>query len=150
MKRPSLLRGVGFYTPSPIPLFSTKKKLIASELFCASTLWSLATGLMFRHLKRQQAMLFLFPKRQKQVRLHMWCVFRPIDVLFCRQSSVHTAVHASVLSFEIVDVKKNFRPFTQYASPAKDCDAFIELPFKGSASLSIGEVISFHQRPKSI
>ena len=75
---------------------------------------------------------------EKQVKLHMFCVFHPIDVLFCKKSYAH----ASKLTYEILDIKKNFRPFTQYVSSATDCDVFIELPNGGTGSLCVGEVIT--------
>jgi uncharacterized membrane protein (UPF0127 family) len=137
MKRPSVLKGIGFYKPGSAHIVSAKKT-IATSIFCATNVWQLSTGLMFRKLKSKEAMIFLFKKQQKKIDIHMMFVFHPIDILFCTMKS------SSPLTFEIRDIKASLMPFARYSSKSTPCDVFIELPAGASASLALGEVISMN------
>jgi len=62
-----------------------------------------ARGLMF---SRKKNLIFVFDKERK-ISLHMFFVFFPIDVLFLDENK------------EIIEIKKDFRPFTFYKSEKK-------------------------------
>ena len=65
--------------------------------------WSKARGLMF---SRKKNLVFVFNK-EKRISLHMLFVFFSIDVLFLDKNK------------RIVEIKKNFRPFSFYTSKEK-------------------------------
>ena len=71
---------------------------------CRSS-WEKARGLMFY---KKRNLIFIFDKVER-ISLHMWFVFFPIDVLFLDSDK------------KIVEIKKDFKPFTFYRSktPAK-------------------------------
>lgn len=96
---------------------------------CSSP-WSKAKGLMFKS-KVEMPLVFPFSKEQKPP-LHMLFVFCPIDVLFLNKHK------------KVVDIKKNFRPFTFY-TPKKPCSFIIELPANTikASKTGIGDKISF-------
>jgi len=60
-------------------------------------------GLMFSKKKN----LILVFNKEKRISLHMFFVFFPIDVLFLDKNK------------KIVEIKKNFKPFTFYTSKQK-------------------------------
>ena len=64
---------------------------------------SKARGLMF---SRKRNLMFVFDKEQR-IALHMFFVFFPIDVLFLDKNK------------RIVEIKKDFKPFTFYKSKKK-------------------------------
>ncbi|MBW2965768.1 DUF192 domain-containing protein [Candidatus Woesearchaeota archaeon] len=66
-------------------------------------MWSKARGLMF---SRKKNLVFIFDK-EKRISLHMFFVFFPIDVLFLDKDK------------RIVEIKRNFRPFSFYTSKNK-------------------------------
>ncbi|MBD3310394.1 DUF192 domain-containing protein [Candidatus Woesearchaeota archaeon] len=102
--------------------------LVDDHRLCRS-LWSKATGLMFR--KRLENRAFVFEFSSERIRsLHMWFVFYPIDVLFLDQSR------------KVVDIKKNFRPFEVY-TPEKNCKYVIEMPAGSVKATEIGDTIIF-------
>ena len=72
------------------------------ELYCDS-FFQLARGLMFRS---KQNLIMKFPK-ERRINLHMFFVFFPIDVLVLDSS------------MKVVEVKKNFKPFTFWNSKKK-------------------------------
>jgi hypothetical protein len=72
------------------------------ELYCTS-LYSQARGLMFR---KKQNLIMEFSSERK-ISLHNFFVFYPIDVLILDQNK------------KIVDIKKNFKPFTFWTSSVK-------------------------------
>ena len=86
---------------------------------CRSLL-SKARGLMF---SRKENLVFVFGK-EKQISLHMFFVFFPIDVLFLDRNK------------RIVEIKRNFQPFSFYTSKEKAKYA-VELTEKNS--YKIGE-----------
>lgn len=106
----------------------------ATNMLLAKTDLQKATGLMFRSLHEHQALFFPFRKEQR-FSLHMFFVFTPIDVLFCQEDQQ---------TLLIVDVKKNFKPFTLYTSSAK-ATVFVELPAGTITkhSLKKGDVLAF-------
>lgn len=80
-----------------------KQKIISTEEIMATGFLSQARGLMFR---RKQNLIIILPQEQK-VSLHMFFVFYPIDVLILDEQK------------KIVEIKRNFRPFTFWTSPQK-------------------------------
>ncbi|MEK6940006.1 MAG: DUF192 domain-containing protein [Nanoarchaeota archaeon] len=92
---------------------TTQQTISNEELFCNSFL-SQASGLMFRP---KQNLIMKFDQ-EKKVSLHMFFVFYPIDVLVLNQQQ------------EIVEIKKNFKPFTFWNSKEKG-KYVIELAFPG-------------------
>ncbi|MGM5484420.1 MAG: DUF192 domain-containing protein [Nanobdellota archaeon] len=87
-----------------------------------------ALGLMFRTgLKRP--LIFHFDKEQ-MIPLHMLFVFFPIDVLFLDENR------------KIVEIKKDFRPFTFY-TPEKRAKYVVELKKGGAEKARIGERVDF-------
>jgi uncharacterized protein len=79
-----------------------------------NTIISRAIGLMFSKKLKDSCLLFVLP-REQTISLHMFFVFYPIDVLFLNEKK------------EIVDMKKNFMPFTVYFSK-KPAKYVIEMP----------------------
>ena len=75
---------------------------LENALFCNNTL-SQTCGLMFR---KKQNLIMTFSK-EKKISLHMFFVFYPIDVLLLNKHK------------EIVEIKKNFKPFTFWTSKEK-------------------------------
>ena len=73
------------------------------EYKICKTPWSRARGLMF---SKKRNLMFVFDK-EKRIPLHMFFVFFPIDVLFLDKNK------------RIVEIKKNFKPFTFYKSKEK-------------------------------
>jgi len=136
MSRPKVLKGVRFYKSSKLTLSAPKKKTLATNIFCASNVWQMSTGLMFRKLKKDEAMFFLFKNTQKNVRIHMFCVFHPIDLVFCK------IISATPLRLEVKDIKQNLRPFAHYTSLSSNSDVFIEFPAGKAKHLRPGVVIS--------
>lgn len=65
--------------------------------------WGKAKGLMF---SRMRNLIFVFDE-EKIISLHMLFVFFPIDVLFLDKDK------------RIIEIKRNFRPFTFYTSKNK-------------------------------
>lgn len=89
----------------------TKKTVIALHYVLCKTLLSQAKGLMF---SRPKALVMFFPS-ERIVSLHMFFVFYPIDVLFLNSAQC------------VVEIKKNFRPFTWHTSRHKAMYV-VELP----------------------
>ena len=66
-------------------------------------MWGKARGLMF---SKKRNLMFVFDKEQR-ISLHMWFVFFPIDVYFLDKNK------------KVIEIKKNFKPFTFYKSKKK-------------------------------
>jgi uncharacterized protein len=90
---------------------SNSKVLSTNERYCKSVV-SQTVGLMFRS---KQNLVMKFPT-ERRVSLHMFFVFFPIDVLVVDSS------------MKIVEIKKNFKPFTVWNSSKKG-KYVIELAF---------------------
>jgi len=98
------------------------------EHFCKSSL-SQARGLMFR---RRRNLVMVFPKERK-IKLHMFFVFYPIDVLILDEKK------------KIVEIKRDFRPFTFWSSEKKG-RYVVELGFPGE--YKVGQVVELLTAPK--
>ena len=81
---------------------TTQQTISNEERFC-NTFLSQAFGLMFR---KKQNLIMKLP-REKKISLHMFFVFYPIDVLILNKNK------------EIIEIKKNFKPFTFWNSKEK-------------------------------
>ena len=75
-------------------------KIISQKERCCQTLISQALGLMFR---RRQNLVMEFPI-ERRVSLHMMMVFFPIDVILLDKEK------------KVVDIKRNFKPWTIWSS----------------------------------
>lgn len=98
--------------------------IISAQEIIASSIWSQAWGLMFR---RKQNLIMIF-SHEKQVSLHMWFVFFPIDVLILNEKK------------QVVEIKRNLKPFSLWSSAQKG-KYVLELAFP--ATYTIGERCSF-------
>ena len=103
----------------------TNNEIISNKEIQANNIFSQARGLMFR---KKNNLIMKFPE-EKIISLHMFFVFYPIDVLIINEN------------LEIVEIKKNFKPFTFYKSKNKG-KYLIELG-KTSKEIKIGNKISF-------
>jgi len=75
---------------------------IENPLICKSIFFQ-ARGLMFRPKRN---LVIVFPK-ERRIKLHMFFVFYPIDVLILDKDK------------RIVEIKRNFRPFTFWNAQKK-------------------------------
>jgi uncharacterized protein len=99
-------------------MITKNSKIISEKELICSTFYSQARGLMFR---RKQNLLMEF-KNERKVNLHMFFVFFPIDVLVLNQNK------------EIVEIKRNFKPFTFWSSKKKG-KFVVELAFPNNYKL---------------
>ncbi len=109
----------------------TKHKILCQEQKILRSVFSKAIGLMFSKRIIDKGLVFVFDKQMK-VDLHMFFVFFPIDVIFLDEDK------------KVVDLKKEFRPFTIYLSKEK-AKYIIELPEKtiDKSKTEIGDKIEF-------
>ena len=107
---------------------TTKKTLPAKDAKICKSIFSKTRGLMF---SKPKSLIFIF-KKEKIIPLHMFFVFHPIDVLFLNKNKI------------VVEIKKNFRPFTLY-TPKNKAMYVIELPKDAikSSKTGIGDKIEF-------
>ncbi|MCM2325343.1 MAG: DUF192 domain-containing protein [Candidatus Woesearchaeota archaeon] len=99
-----------------------KKKILTS-------IFSKASGLMFSRPIKDTGYIFVFSE-PRRIDLHMFFVFFPIDVLFLDDKK------------RIIEMKKDFLPFTFYYSKKK-ASYVIELPAGYSDKTKIGDIIKF-------
>ncbi len=127
---PDVLSSLVSSFSSKLNFFSTKNfslirksdgVVIAHNVFGASSFVELSFGLMFRSLKKGSAMLFFLPFVSR-ISLHMFFVFKPLDVIVGSWF-----LDGSSLSFKIIALKKNLRPFSFFSFGVKS-DFFVELP----------------------
>lgn len=123
-----------FTTPSDITLLAGEQA-VAKKLYAAKNLFQQARGLMCRTLRPGEALLF-FMRREQRFSLHMWFVFRPIDVLFCNVTDK---------GLFVVEKKERFKPFTLYTA-RKPSELFIELPAGATSSIAAGDNIEFSRK----
>ena len=81
---------------------TTNKKISSTELIC-TTFLSQLRGLMFR---QKQNLVMVFPT-EKNISLHTFFVFYPIDVLILDSDK------------KIIEIKRNFKPFTLWNAQKK-------------------------------
>lgn len=97
-------------------------RIVAKDHKICKSAFSKALGLMF---SRKKTLIFIFSK-EKTISLQMFFVFFPIDVLFLDKNK------------KVVEIKKNFKPFTFYTS-RKKAKYIIEVPERTTAR--IGDII---------
>ena len=107
----------------------SKNKIIANNAVLCKDDFSKIMGLMFT-TEQKNVLVFKF-KKEKNIALHMFFVFYPIDVLFLSKSKV------------VVDKKENFKSFTLYKSKKKAMYA-IEMPNGFIKKTGIGDEIEFY------
>jgi len=95
-------------------MIKNKNKIISKKEIICRDIFSQARGLMFR---RKQNLVMVFPEERK-ISLHNFFVFFPIDVLIVDEK------------MKIVEIKRNFKPFTFWSSKKKG-KYVIELGTKG-------------------
>ena len=100
---------------------TSNETISRKELICTN-IFSHARGLMFR---KKQNLVMVFPK-EKKISLHNFFVFYPIDVLILNENK------------EIVEIKRNFEPFTFWKSQKKG-KYVIEMSF--SKDYKVGDKI---------
>lgn len=106
---------------------ATRKNVISESAEICSSASSKALGLMFSAGKKSIIMEF---SSEQKVPLHMVFVFFPIDVLFLDRKR------------KVVEIKRNFRPFSFY-SPSRKAMYVIEVPAGKAAKTKIGDSIRF-------
>lgn len=84
-------------------LNKTKQKIISGKELVCKNIFSQARGLMFR---KKQNLVMIFDQ-EKKIDLHNFFVFFPLDVLILDETG------------KIVEIKRNFRPFTFWNSKEK-------------------------------
>ncbi len=99
-------------------------KIKAAKL-CRSVL-SKTIGLMFSKKK----IIVLEFKKEKIIPLHMFFVFYPIDVLFLDKNK------------KIIEIKRNFKPFTLYTSKNK-AKYVVEMPKQEKIRFKTGDSVTF-------
>lgn len=107
----------------------TKGNNIVNEVVIYQSIWLKAKGLMFTRKIKDKCLIFEFDHDRK-VGLHMLFVFYPIDVLFLDKDR------------RVVEMKRNFRPFTAY-DPKNEARYVIELPEGKAESIRTGNIISW-------
>jgi len=95
----------------------TNKTISKKEIVCKS-FFSQARGLMFR---KKHNLVMVLPK-ERRIGLHNFFVFYPIDVLILDKD------------MKIIEIKRNFRPFTFWNSKEKG-KYVVELGFPGEYSV---------------
>ncbi len=103
----------------------TKNFVIAEQHKSCKTWLSRLRGLMF---SKPQTLVFVFD-REARVALHMWFVFFPIDLAFLDSN------------FRVVEVKRNFKPFTTYVS-SSEAKYLIETPAGNLNNTEVGDEIA--------
>jgi uncharacterized protein len=109
----------------------TRNKVICKNKKMLLSLLAKATGLMFSKPIKDTGYVFVFDT-PRNIDLHMFFVFFPIDVLFLDSKK------------KVVEMKENFRPFTLYSS-GTTASYFIELPCGKieETKTKIGDFIQF-------
>ena len=109
----------------------TRKFTIIKEEKVCRSIFCKAFGFMFRLKKPEEALIFIFSS-ERRADLHMLFVFFPIDVLFLDKNK------------KVVDIKKDFKPFTYYVPKAKAMYV-VELPVGLLGKTKIGDIIGFYE-----
>jgi uncharacterized membrane protein (UPF0127 family) len=92
----------------------TNNKILCTKSKKLTSIISKAFGLMFQKKIIDIGYIFYF-KTPKNIDLHMFFVFFPIDVLFLDEDK------------QVIEIKENFKPFTLYFSK-KIVSYVVELP----------------------
>ena len=108
----------------------TRKRKLEVNVKICTDIFSQSIGLMFSK-KKNNALIFKF-NAEKIIPLHMFFVFYPIDVLFLDKRKT------------VVELKKNFRPFTFY-TPKKKAMYVLEMPAGtiNKSKTKLGDILNF-------
>jgi len=90
-------------------------KTLANKVKVYSSLLFKGKGLMFSRFNNFDALLFKFEK-EKFITIHTFFVFFPIDVVWLNKN------------YEVVDIKKDIKPFTLFIRPKNKAKYLIEFP----------------------
>ncbi len=113
-----LVAALSFRTPKNAVLLNKRtKEKITTSLYATKNVHDRARGLMFRKLAKGEGLLFDMQTKMT-ISLHMYFVFRPIDVLILEE------VKEGLL---VLEKKEGFKPFSAYTSKKK-AKLFLELP----------------------
>ena len=105
--------------------------LLSEKVEIANTSAKRARGLMFRR-KFDRALIFNLPTESRAyASLHMLFVFFPIDVLFLDGNK------------RVVDIKRNFKPFSLNYTPKKASKYVVELPLGRIKKTKQGDILSW-------
>lgn len=107
--------------------------IIADDVKICKDIFSRSKGLRFsKRLKKGQAVLFISPEESYlHTSIDMFFVFFPIDVVWLDSEK------------EIVDIKRNVKPFTPLVRPVKAAKYVIELPAGSCGLLKVGNRVRF-------
>ena len=106
----------------------TKNKILAKDFKICSSLFSKFKGLMFA--KKHKTLIF-DSNKEKNISLHMFFVFYPIDVLWLDKDK------------KITHIKQNFIPFTVTKSYKAKYVIELEKGTLEKTNTSIGDIVSF-------
>jgi uncharacterized membrane protein (UPF0127 family) len=110
-----------------------KNIIIADDVKTCKDIFSRGKGLRFsKPLKKGQAMLFISPEEScLYTSIDMFFVFFSIDIIWLNSDK------------EIIDIRRNIKPFTPLVTPKKPAKYVIELPVNSSNFLKIGNKLKF-------
>ncbi|MDP3916659.1 MAG: DUF192 domain-containing protein [Nanoarchaeota archaeon] len=104
-----------------------QKRKFSTDARIYSTVSSQIKGLMFtRKLKNNESILLKF-KEEKNIPIHMFFVFYPIDAVWINKSG------------SIVHIARNIRPFTPLVNPRKRALAILETAKNITSNLKLGD-----------
>lgn len=106
--------------------------LIAKTKYLTNFLLKLK-GLMFcKSLNKEEGIILVANNEGIfDTAIHMFFVFFPIDVVWLNKN------------LEVVDYKRNIKPFTPFIKPKKSAKYILELPINSTQNLSLGDKLNF-------
>lgn len=112
---------------------ASKNTILSNQSRSLTSALSKGLGLMFRSKPNDTGWIFEFAK-ERIISLHMFFVFFPIDVLWLDKNK------------KVVELKKNFRPFTFY-TPSKKARYVLEFSAGTiqNSETCLGDKIEFSQ-----
>ena len=107
--------------------------ILADKVKYCSDIFSRSKGLRFAKPLRKGQAIILAAKEESimETTIDMFFVFFPIDVLWLNKEK------------EVVDIKRNVKPFTPMAIPRKPAKYVIELKKNLTSQIKIGDKIEF-------
>jgi len=107
--------------------------ILADKVKCHSDIFSRSKGLRFaKRLKKGQAIILVASEESTmETTIDMFFVFFPIDVLWLNNNK------------EVVDVKRNVKPFTPMVIPRKPARYVVELKKGVTNNIKVGDTIVF-------
>jgi len=110
-----------------------KNIIIADDVVICKDIFERSKGLRFSNpLKKGKAMLFISPDEScLYTTIDMFFVFFSIDIIWVNKEK------------EIVEIRRNVKPFTPPIRPEKPAKYVIELPANSSGILKVGNKLDF-------